>query len=208
MSYPFAPALRDALAERCRSFPRREHGGEGLKRSAVAITVVDAGDGSGEAAFLLTRRAPKLRTHAGQWALPGGRLDAGETTMAAALRELREELGVALGEADVLGVLDDYPTRSGYAITPIVAWLDNIGQVRPNPQEVDAVYRIRLDEISRPEALHFLDIPESDRPVIRITFGDGMVHAPTAAMVYQLIELAAGRITRVDELEQPVFAWR
>jgi 8-oxo-dGTP pyrophosphatase MutT (NUDIX family) len=208
MSFPFTPALRETLAERCRSFPRRPYGGEALKRSAVAITLVDAGDGSGEAAFLLTRRAPKLRTHAGQWALPGGRLDPGETSVAAALRELQEELGVSLGEDAVLGVLDDYPTRSGYAIVPIVAWLGEIGEVRPNPQEVASVYRIRLDEVSRPDALHFLSIPESDRPVIRITFGDGMVHAPTAAMVYQLLELAAGRITRVDELEQPVFAWR
>src|SRR5438067_12158161 len=105
MSYLFQPAFREALAERCRSFPRRAHDGEGLKRSAVAITLVDAGDGSGETAFLLTRRAPKLRSHAGQWALPGGRCDPGETSTAAALRELHEELGVVVGEAAVLGVL-------------------------------------------------------------------------------------------------------
>jgi 8-oxo-dGTP pyrophosphatase MutT (NUDIX family) len=208
MSFPFAPAFRETLAERCRTFPRREHPGEGLKRSAVAITLVDAGDGSGETAFLLTRRAPKLRTHAGQWALPGGRLDPGEGPVQGALRELEEELGVRAGEETVLGVLDDYPTRSGYAIVPIVTWLEDIRAVRPNPQEVAAVYRIRLDEISRPESIHFLSIAESDRPVIRLTFGDGMVHAPTAAMVHQLAELAAGRVTRVEHLEQPVFAWR
>jgi 8-oxo-dGTP pyrophosphatase MutT (NUDIX family) len=208
MSFPFAAPFRDALAERCRSFPRREHAADGLKRSAVAITLVDAGDGSGETAFLLTRRTSKLRTHAGQWALPGGRLDGDETPVQGALRELEEELGVSMAEEAVLGVLDDYPTRSGYAIVPIVTWLPDLGAVRPNPQEVAAVYRIRLDEISRPESIHFLKIEESDRPVLRLTFGDGMVHAPTAAMVYQLTELAAGRVTRVHELEQPVFAWR
>jgi 8-oxo-dGTP pyrophosphatase MutT (NUDIX family) len=208
MSFPFAAAFKDALAERCASFPRLEHPSEGLKRSAVAITLVDAGDGSGETAFLLTRRAPKLRTHAGQWALPGGRMDEGETPVQTALRELEEELGVASPQESVLGVLDDYPTRSGYAIVPIVTWLEDIRAIRPNPEEVAAVYRIRLDEISRPDAIHFLTIQESDRPVIRLTFGDGMVHAPTAAMVYQLCELAAGRVTRVDQLEQPVFAWR
>jgi mutator protein MutT len=208
MSFPFAAAFRDMLAARCRDFPRQEHPGEGLKRSAVAITLVDAGDGSGETAFLLTRRAPKLRTHAGQWALPGGRLDQGETPIQAALRELEEELGIASGEESLLGVLDDYPTRSGHLITPIVTWLEDIGAIRPSPDEVASVYRIRLDEISRPDNIHFLKIEESERPVIRLTFGDGMVHAPTAAMVHQLCELAAGRITRVDELEQPVFAWR
>ena len=208
MSFPFTPALRQILAERCGAFPRRAWTGEGLKRSAVAITLVDAGDGSGETAFLLTRRAPKLRAHAGQWALPGGRIDADETPTEAALRELEEELGVTAGEDAVLGVLDDYPTRSGYAIVPIVAWLDDLRRVRPNPQEVSAVYRIRLDEISHPDSIHFLTIPESERPVIRLTFGDGMVHAPTAALIHQLAELAAGRVTRVDELEQPVFAWR
>ena len=208
MSYPFAAAFRETLAERCRAFPRVAYEGPELKRSAVAITLVDAGDGSGETAFLLTRRTPTLRAHSGQWALPGGRCDAGETIEEAALREMREELGVALTPDQVLGVLDDYPTRSGYAIAPIVAWLEDTSALAPNPQEVASVHRIRLDEIGREDAVEFLSIPESDRPVIRLRFGGSQVHAPTAALVYQLRELAAGRVTRVDELEQPVFAWR
>jgi 8-oxo-dGTP pyrophosphatase MutT (NUDIX family) len=208
MGFPFSLDLRRILAERCRDFPRRDIRHEGLKRSAVVITLVDAGDGSSETAFLLTRRAPRLRAHAGQWALPGGRLDADETPIAAALRELEEELGLALGLEAVLGVLDDYPTRSGYAITPVVAWLEDVSAVNPNPQEVASVHRVRLDEISRPAAVEFLSIPESDRPVIRLSFADSHIHAPTAAMVHQLAELAAGRVTRVDQLEQPVFAWR
>jgi 8-oxo-dGTP pyrophosphatase MutT (NUDIX family) len=208
MSFPFAPAFRQALAERCRSFPRLSVDGTGLKRSAVALTLTDAGDGSGETAFLLTRRTPKLRTHAGQWAFPGGRMDPDETPEATALREFEEEMGTALPPEALLGVLDDYPTRSGYSIVPIVAWVEDLRAIRPNPDEVCAIYRIRLDEVSRPENVLFLDIPESDRPVIRLLFGDGMVHAPTAALIYQLAELAAGRVTRVDKLEQPVFAWK
>jgi hypothetical protein len=191
MSYPFDAAFRDEITHRCAEFPRVAYDGPELKRSAVAITLVDAGDGSGETAFLLTRRAPKLRAHAGQWALPGGRLDAGETAV-----------------VDILGPLDDYPTRSGYAITPVVAWLDDTAALAPNPDEVASVHRIRLDHISGEDAVRFIAIPESDRPVIQLRIGDGFVHAPTAAMVYQLRELAAGRITRVDQLEQPVFAWR
>jgi 8-oxo-dGTP pyrophosphatase MutT (NUDIX family) len=179
-----------------------------LKRAAVALALVDAQDGSGETAFLLTRRATSLRAHPGQWALPGGRCDPGETFAEAAARELAEELGLELAPADILGALDDYPTRSGYAITPLVAWLDAAGEPRPNPDEVESVHRVRLDHILGDDAVGFESIPESSRPLIRLRIGDQHVHAPTAAMIYQLRELGAGRVTRVAHLEQPVFAWR
>jgi 8-oxo-dGTP pyrophosphatase MutT (NUDIX family) len=169
---------------------------------------VDAGDGSGETAFLLTKRAPKLRAHSGQWALPGGRQDPGETLSQTALRELNEELGLDLPADHVLGVLDDYVSRSGYAIAPVVAWLDDARELAPNPDEVASVHRIRLVDIGRDDAVEFLTIPESDRPVIRVKIGDHNVHAPTAALIYQFRELAAGRVTRVADLEQPVFAWK
>ncbi|HEY1926360.1 MAG TPA: CoA pyrophosphatase [Caulobacteraceae bacterium] len=208
MSYPFASAFRHEIAQRCAAFPRVACEAPELKRAAVAIVLVDADDGSAETAFLLTKRVPRMRAHAGQWALPGGRCDPGETPAETALRELQEELGLTLGRDNVLGVLDDYPTRSGYAITPVVAWLDDASAMTPNPDEVAFVRRIRLDHIGQEDAVEFETIPESDRPVIRLRMGDRHVHAPTAALVYQLRELAAGRITRVDQLEQPVFAWR
>jgi 8-oxo-dGTP pyrophosphatase MutT (NUDIX family) len=208
MSYPFASAFRNEIAERCAAFPRIAYAGPELKRSAVAITLVEADDGSGETAFLLTRRVPKLRAHAGQWALPGGRCDPGETLEETAVRELHEELGLTLGRDSLLGVLDDYPTRSGYAIAPVVAWLADATTMTPNPDEVAFVRKIRLDHIGQADAVEFVTIPESDRPVIRLKMGESHVHAPTAALVYQLRELAGGRITRVDQLEQPVFAWR
>jgi 8-oxo-dGTP pyrophosphatase MutT (NUDIX family) len=208
MSHPFSAAFRDEIAARCLEFPRQVYDGPALKHSAVVLLLVDADDGSGETSFLLTRRAPRLNAHAGQWALPGGRWDEGETLQQTALRELHEELGLQLDDAHVLGVLDDYPTRSGYVITPVVAWLDDPSAVAPNPQEVASVHRIRLDEIGRAEAVEFFSIPESDRPVIRLNFGKWRIHAPTAAVIYQLRELVAGRITRVADLEQPVFAWK
>jgi 8-oxo-dGTP pyrophosphatase MutT (NUDIX family) len=209
MSYPFAQSFRDDLLARCSRFPRIAHEGADLKRAAVAITLVEADDGSGETAFLLTRRSAALRTHAGQWALPGGRCDVGESLAQTALRELEEELGLDLGPADVLGLLDDYQTRSGFLITPVVAWAAAGAQLRPNPAEVASAHRIRLDRLAGEDAVAFETIPESPRPLIRLRIAeDQHIHAPTAALVYQLRELAAGRVTRVAELEQPVFAWR
>ncbi|HEX2562104.1 CoA pyrophosphatase [Phenylobacterium sp.] len=204
----FDDDFRRRFGERCRTFPRIAYEGEDLKRAAVAITLVEADDGSGEAAFLLTRRSAELRAHAGQWALPGGRCDPGETLEEAALRELEEELGLKLPPENILGVLDDYPTRSGYAISPVVAWLGDVSALNPNPHEVASVHCIRLDQIAREDAIGFETIPESPRPVIRVYIGEQYIHAPTAALVYQLRELVAGRITRVADLEQPVFAWR
>ncbi|MCC7268758.1 MAG: CoA pyrophosphatase [Caulobacteraceae bacterium] len=207
MRFPFTVAFRDELAQACRAFPRLAWRGPDLKQAAVAITIAEAGDGSGEAAFFLTRRAAGLRAHGGQWALPGGRCDPGETLEAAALRELHEELGLRLDEASVLGVLDDYATRSGYSVAPVVAWLDGADEVVPNPDEVASVHRIRLETVVRDSAVQFETIAESDRPVIRLNIGEHDIHAPTAALVYQFRELLAGRITRVLDLEQPVFAW-
>ena len=101
MTYPFDDSLRREVASRCAAFPRRPAGdaGRGLKPAAVAITLTQAEDGSGEAAFLLTKRTHRLRAHGGQWALPGGRCDAGETATEAALRELEEELAVSVDPA-------------------------------------------------------------------------------------------------------------
>jgi len=207
-SHPFSSTFREALSAHCAAFPRIAHDGEGLKRAAVALVLAPADDGSGETVLLLTRRSADLRAHGGQWALPGGRCDDGETPEAAALRELAEELGLNLPAADILGVLDDYPTRSGYAITPVVVWLGGGGEMTINPHEVASVHPVRLDHIADDAAVTFETIPESPRPVIRLRFGEHHIHAPTAALIYQLRELVAGRVTRVAELEQPLFAWR
>jgi 8-oxo-dGTP pyrophosphatase MutT (NUDIX family) len=140
--------------------------------------------------------------------LPGGRCDAGETEVQSALRELREELGLALGPDAVLGLLDDYPTRSGYLITPVVVWAQDEAAIVPNPAEVAAVHRISLGAIEHEKAFDFIAIPESTRRVIRFHWEERLIHAPTAAMIYQFREVLGGRPTRVDDLEQPVFAWK
>lgn len=164
---------------------------------------------AGGASFLLCRRASRLNKHAGQWALPGGRLDPGESPTDAALRELDEEVGLRLGHDSVIGWLDDYPTRSGYVITPVIVWGGGDPHLTPSPDEVLAVYRIGLHALRDGEP-RFVSIPESDRPVVQIPLGNDLIHAPTGAVLYQFRQVAMAGNTdeRVDHLEQPVFAWK
>lgn len=165
---------------------------------------------AGGASFLMCRRAATLTNHGGQWALPGGRVDPGETAEETARRELHEELGLLLDPTTVLGRLDDYVTRSGYVITPVVLWADGDVDLAPDPAEVAHAYRIGLHELQRAGSPRFVDIPESDRPVVQLPIGRNLIHAPTGAVLLQFRWVALdGRAgERVNELEQPVFAWR
>ncbi|MGQ0576193.1 MAG: NUDIX hydrolase [Pseudonocardia sp.] len=197
-------ATRGGVAAALAGFPRRAVDGAGLRHAAVAVVVVEGDAGP---AFLLTRRATTLRGNPGQYALPGGRVDPGESAPAAARRELAEELGVTLGDDAVLGQLDDYPTRSGYRITPVVLWAGAPPPIRPSPAEVAEVYRIPLATIDVEP--RFVTIPESAAPVIQLPLFGRYLHAPTAAVLHQFREVALHRrATRVSHFEQPVFAWR
>lgn len=203
----FGSALREQLALNLARLAPDPLPAAGLKRAAVCVLVTD--NGRGEAAFVLTKRAARLNRHAGQYALPGGRLDEGEAAHDAARREAREEIGLALDPGAFVGRLDDYPTRSGYLITPLVAWLEAGARMDPNPAEVARIYRVPLAHLGREGSPQFVSIPESDRPVIRYPILGTLVHAPTAAVLYQFMEVGVlGRQTRVAHLEQPVWAWR
>jgi 8-oxo-dGTP pyrophosphatase MutT (NUDIX family) len=219
---------------------RRVHSLDGYRHAAVAIVLVDSEpddhddpfpvgtdplrrvpgdvtglDGrmrnvAGGAAFLLCRRAARMNRHAGQWALPGGRVDPGETALDAARRELEEELGLRLGSEHFLGFLDDYPTRSGFVMTPAVFWAGCDAVITPDPNEVAHAYRIGLHELCRPDSPRYVRIPESDRPVIQLPLSGDLIHAPTGAVLAQLRWVALeGRVNeRVDHFEQPTFAWQ
>jgi 8-oxo-dGTP pyrophosphatase MutT (NUDIX family) len=181
--------------------------GEPLRPAAVALTLL--ADDSGAPAFLLTRRSSTLAHHRGQFALPGGRLDAGESFETAALRELSEELGLALGPEQVLGKLDDFQTRSGFVITPVVVWAGQVGALVPNPHEVARVYRVALRELYQPEVPCLTPTSAGAAPILSLPLVGTYVFSPTAAIIYQLREVALeGRSTRVHHYDQPRFAWK
>jgi 8-oxo-dGTP pyrophosphatase MutT (NUDIX family) len=209
MARGFDRALRESVAANLARFELWACADPGLARAAVAATLI--GDTHGRACFLITRRSEALRNHPGQWALPGGRVDPGESPEQAALRELHEEIGLELGAGDVLGRLDDFVTRSGFVITPVVFWGGESRALAPNPEEVAAVYSVPIDDLDAPDIPTLRAIPESDRPVISLPIPmlGTSIHAPTAAVLFQLREVAIhGRATRVSHYEQPLFAWK
>ena len=213
--------LLNHLRANLKRFSKREQVNNGLKEAAVAIIIVDNQQGrdihgipfseswTGHAAMILTRRASNLRNHTGQWALLGGRIEAGESPEETVLRELEEEVGLKLDEDRVIGSLDDYSTRSGFVIKPIVVWGCPDITLKANPDEVASVHRIPLAEFMRDDAPVFQEIPESENPVLFMPIGNTSIAAPTAAMIYQFREVALfGNDIRVAHYEQPHFAWQ
>jgi 8-oxo-dGTP pyrophosphatase MutT (NUDIX family) len=191
------------------------------RAAAVAVTITDAGHGAelpgltqhgtwqSTAALLLTRRSAKLRNHAGQWAFPGGRCDHGETPEQTALREMEEEIGLVLPHEAILGRLDDFVTRSGFIMTPVVIWAGPKSDLVPNAEEVASIHRIPVAEFLRDDAPMLEPGPDEGRPVLRMPVGSDWIAAPTAAILYQFREVCLrGLPTRVAHFDQPAFAWR
>lgn len=212
--------LKDRIAAHLNNFSRISplRGG---RAAAVAIPVVEAGFGADlagmpthaswrtDAALLLTRRSAKLRHHPGQWALPGGSVEPSESPEQAALREMHEEVGIDLEQGSILGRLDDFVTRSGFAITPIVVWVGPGIEPTPNPDEVESVHRIPVTELLREDAPMLNHDEGETEPVLRMPVGDSWIAAPTAALLYQFSQVCLlGHETRVAHYDQPKFAWR
>ena len=197
--------LSSAITANLSRFRRVEAPADGLKVASVAVCIVLQRE---VPALLITRRAPTMRNHAGQWALPGGRHDAGESAVDAALREVREETGVEAAPSAVLGLLDDYVTRSGYLMTPVVVWGGPVSPGMNGPEsEVAQIHVVPLADFDVPPRL--VRIPESEAPVIQLPLLGRYVHAPTAAIIYQFCQAGLhGNMIRVAHFEQPVFAWK
>ncbi len=213
--------LRRTIAERLQNFDFIELDRRGRKHAAVAFTLVDCSQPAdianiehraeicGEAAYILTTRAASLSSHAGQRAYPGGRVDSGETIEQAALRELAEEVGLQLAPERILGRLDDYATRSGFVISPVVVWGGDAAGMVANPAEVEKIHRVPLRELMRDDAPILENSTDSEHPVLKMPLGDEWFAAPSAAIAYQFREVVLmNRSTRVAHFDQPPFAWK
>lgn len=213
--------LRRQIQCRLNAFAHKDQDRNRLRQAAVAITVVGVDQSSYEqaisscrvqeadAAIILTRRSALLKHHAGQWALPGGRSEQGETPEATALRELQEEVGLSLTRDRILGRLDDFTTRSGFIMTPIVVWGGPEVDLQPDPREVRSIHRIPVREFLRPDAPILEEQPSHPHPILYMPVGNSWIASPTAALLYQFREVAIlGNPTRVAHFDQPRFAWR
>ncbi len=202
-------ALKQQTSERLARFSRKSIDNHQLLRAAVAFVILD--DDKGKAAsFLLTRRPKHLKRHGGQYALPGGRIDLGETPKEAALRELSEEVGIRIDQSSVMGLLDDYQTRSGFIITPVVVWAGHIQKLYPDANEVAKTFRIPLADLRCPSIPVLEESSEGNYPVLSVPLKSlgHRVFTPTAAIVYQFREVVLfNRTVRVAQFDQPRFAW-
>ena len=206
-AYHYDGLLRDQTKQRVSDLARVSLPLGDLRAAAVAIVIIS--DNS-HASVLLTRRASSLRAHSGQWALPGGRMDLGEVAEEAALRELREEVNLKLTPSSVLGLLDDYVTRSGYRITPVVVWADSdMHGVTPNPDEVASIHTVTFSDLAKDGVAHVHSNDDEGTEVLSLDLTLDHIFAPTAAVLYQFREVVLmGRNTRVSHYDQPRFAWK
>ncbi len=223
-------ALHDVIEQRILRFNRLEQPNSNLTQAAVVLGVSSVAT-TGTACLLLTRRSSTLRKHAGQFALPGGKVDAGETPIDAALRELSEELHLTPDKRNVIGELDDIVTQSGFCITPVVVWIDHHDDLLANPDEVAAVYEIPLKELACVDLglcnedddtaiiagadadieMSSLAAHDENQSVMSIHLASvgTTIYSPTAAILYQFKEVAlCDRTTRVAHFGQPKFAWK
>lgn len=205
--------LRAMVRENLVAHRRDAHPAQGLRRAAVAIVLAE--ENPGEAAFLLTRRPPRMSAHAGQYALPGGKVDPGETAEQAALRELAEELAIEAEPDQVLGVLDDLPTRSGYLVTPFVIWVDAGTPITPDAREIAALFHLPLGDLfagrGRGDNRGLTDHEAAGENVFSLFIPslDHDVFAPTAAILDHFREVALlGRRTPIVRFGEPNFARR
>jgi 8-oxo-dGTP pyrophosphatase MutT (NUDIX family) len=201
MLTPHGPELRARMAANLANFERREIARDGRRLAAVAIVVSPHRK---RPTFLLTRRALTLRRNAGNYALPGGNFEAGEDAVAAATRELGEELGVRLPREAALGLLDDFATLGGHRVTPVVFWSDKVLRLTPDPIEVHAAWRIALPDLDHPDTPRRLPREGGGPAILQMHVRGSWINAPTAAWLWQFREVALhGRTVRLDEVGQP-----
>ncbi len=185
----------DVFARLARMLPERQRETmeiAGFRRAAVMVPILDAADGP---RLLFTVRAANLRSHAGQIAFPGGRLEPGEDSIAAALRETSEEVGLRLERTDVLGLLGDHPSPFGFVATPVVARVPWPQPLAPDPGEVAATFEVPLADLmlieptsEERELLHYR------RRLYSYPWGQHVIWGFTGNVVKELLDVLAGAL--------------
>jgi 8-oxo-dGTP pyrophosphatase MutT (NUDIX family) len=198
--------LRTRIATNLAAFERIALAHEGRRRAAVAILLSPHNN---EPSYVLTRRALNMRRGAGNYALPGGNCDPDEDVIDAAIREVREELGVNIVREAVLGLLDDFVTLGGHVVTPVVLLSAEPLQLNPDPGEVHSAWFLPLSELDHPEAPRRIQHPDGGDPILRMFANRDWINPPTAAWLYQFREVALhGREVRVSTVGQPSWTAR
>lgn len=177
--------------------PRRHPPPPGSRPASVLIPLFEE---DGEARVVLTRRTTTLPSHQGEVSFPGGKADEGEESLAAALREAHEEIGLEASAVEVIGELDHLSTvASKFTLAPFVGVVDGRPVLHPNPAEVDAVLDVGLADLLddgsyREEVWQMgqLGPPWSgERPMYFFDLEEDTVWGATARILYQLLDLVS-----------------
>lgn len=179
----------DVVASRLAAHEPRSLEIEGFRRASVLVPLLYGPDGT---ELLFTVRAARLKSHAGEIAFPGGRVDPGETHLQAALRETEEEVGLHVSPDQVLGRLSDHPSPAGYVATPIVAHLPWPQEMKLNPAEVDAVFTVPLAELAAIEPqTRVAELERYRRLLYSYPWGEYLIWGFTGNVVRDLLEVLA-----------------
>lgn len=163
-----------------------------LRQAGVLCAIEEGAKG---ATIILTKRAARLKHHPGQIAFPGGKQDAGDAdSIAAALREAEEEIGLPRGQVEVLGTLPTHETVTGFVVTPVIGRVTAPFEDRPQRGEVDEIFRVPLSHVTDP-ALFRVEGRRwrgSMRRYYTVPYGPYYIWGATARILRALAERVSG----------------
>ena len=160
-----------------------------LRPASVLVPVLRRAAGL---SLLLTRRSESLRSHKGQISFPGGRREESDVSAAAAaLREAEEEVGIPPASVEVIGYLDDYPTITGYLVTPVIGLVGNLQPFKPCAREVAEVFEIPLDFALEPSNFERKILTQRgiNVPFFELNHGPWRIWGATAGMLWNLAQV-------------------
>jgi 8-oxo-dGTP pyrophosphatase MutT (NUDIX family) len=191
----FSETVRRALGAR----ERMEANSSALQRASVLLALF-ALDPRAAPHLWLLRRSEGMRTHGGQIALPGGKREPGDLDfLATALRESHEEIGLRPSDVEVLGVLDDRETITGYLITPYVGWIASPFTPEPRAAEVARVFAVPLAAFAEEPRRTRIPWQGTEREVLSYEVAGEIVWGATASILRHFVELITPSLARYPQ---------